>query len=140
MTERPYTDDDLRDQAAGLIQCISSPPTLDDVKQWLTDAWIPSIRTEDSGPEATWGGILDAGEVRTAADHINSLIEGAADTSTWGVHLGADNLVPSTEHQLTLDGDDKPFARILFAFEPDMSDEMKNSLVTSLAQAIAEAL
>ncbi|MER5960597.1 hypothetical protein [Streptomyces sp. NPDC001893] len=127
MTDRPYTDADLRDQAVGLLQCISSPPTLDDVKQWLP-AWIPSIRTEDSGREATWGGILDAAEMQTAADQINTLIEGAADTSAWAVRLGADALKPSTEHEIAIEAG-RPIARIHFAFEPDMPEDMRTGLV-----------
>lgn len=60
--------------------------------------------------------------------------------SEWAVDLGADGLVPSTEHQLTLDGDSKPIVRVHFAFEPGVSDGMKNALVTGLAQAIAAEL
>ncbi|MFJ9037430.1 hypothetical protein ACIRF8_12685 [Streptomyces sp. NPDC102406] len=69
---------------------------------------------------------------------IHDLINGAADTSTWAVSLGADGLVPSTEHEITLNAG-RPIARIHFAFEPDMPEDMRTDLVEGIGDAINEA-
>ncbi|MEE1813483.1 hypothetical protein PUR59_00220 [Streptomyces sp. SP18ES09] len=56
-----------------------------------------------------------------------------------GRDLGADGLHPY-DGQLTLDGDDKPIARIHFAFAPDMPEDMRMALVQGVGSAIARHL
>ncbi|WP_432182075.1 hypothetical protein [Streptomyces sp. NBC_00063] len=124
MTDRPYTDDDLRALAATLHSRAAAN----------TDIAIrPAV-------ESKWGDQLDDEAYDEASDQIVRILDRAADTSAWAVHLGADGLAPSDEHQITLDGDAKPIVRIHFAFEPDMDERMKNALVTGISQAIAAEL
>ncbi|MCX4827144.1 hypothetical protein OG746_26880 [Streptomyces sp. NBC_01016] len=143
MTELPYTDDDLHDEAAYQHSTLTDDPDFLGVSERMQGSEIPGLipPAEADGAEGPhWDELLDEDQFDQAHRKIHDLINDAADTSRWAIDLGADNLVPSTEHQLTLDGDHMPIARIHFAFEPHMSDEMKNGLVTGLAQAIAEAL
>ncbi|MFE2353435.1 hypothetical protein [Streptomyces parvulus] len=155
MTDHPYTDDDLRAEAARQHATLTEDPDFMGVGEMMQDAEVESLAPQHASADvdgqptdadcATWSQLLppeadDCEAYDLAQNQIYDLIRGAADVSEWAVNLGADGLVPSDAHQLTLDGDDKPIARIHFAFEPDMPEEMKNALVTGLARAIADAL
>ncbi|NUQ97875.1 MAG: hypothetical protein HOY79_15410 [Streptomyces sp.] len=59
--------------------------------------------------------------------------------SDWAINLGADGLEPE-DHSITVNGDDRPIARIHFAFEPGMPDEMRTALVEGIGSAIARHL
>ncbi|MFF8839600.1 hypothetical protein [Streptomyces sp. NPDC015130] len=132
MPERPYTDDDLRAEAA---------------RQHAQSAWDPdlvSVGEQMQGQEVTPDGGVDWDDFRdetfeAGQRSIYDLIAGAADVSEWAVNLGADGLQPY-DGQLTLDGDDKPFARIHFAFAPDMPEDMRMALVQGVGSAIARHL
>ena len=101
------------------------------------DSHLPPVEADEAGPH--WGEALDSNEFEVAQRAIHDLIRGAADVSEWAVNLGADGLEPY-DGQLTLDGDDKPFARIHFAFDPDMPEEMRLALVEGVGGAIARHL
>ncbi|MET7933445.1 hypothetical protein [Streptomyces sp. NPDC005322] len=138
-TDRPYTDDDLRTEAAICHLALSSAPTVDDIRRHLPDAFVESHRDEDSGPEATWSAVVGETGLASVAERVHTLIEGAADVSEWAINLGADGLEPD-EHSITLGAAEKPIARIHFAFEPGMPDEMRTALVEGIGEAIADAL
>ena len=59
----------------------------------------------------------------------------ATGTTEWAAELLVDGLEPSTEHAITLDAG-RPIARIHFACEPGMPDDMRTNLVEGLGQAI----
>ncbi|MFE5681695.1 hypothetical protein [Streptomyces sp. NPDC056512] len=123
MTDRPYTDDDLRALAATLHSRAAAK----------TDIAIrPAV-------ESKWGDQLDDEAYDEASDQIVRILDRAADTSAWAVHLGADALKPSTEHEITIDAG-RPIARIHFAFEPDMPEDMRTGLVEGVGFAIDRAL
>ena len=124
MTERPYNDEDLRAEAARQHAVLTEDPDYVGVGEQMDDEMWRSLNEDD----------YDA-----AQRSIHGLIEGAADTSEWAVELGADGLEP-TDVQLTLDGDHKPIARIHFAFEPGMPEEMRMTLIQGVGQAIARHL
>lgn len=139
MTEHPYTRDDLIAEAASCREALSIPPTPDDIRRQLPDAYIDSHRTPSSGHEATWGAVVGDSSLDHPTDQIHALIEGAADVSAWAVQLGADGLEPE-EHSITVSGNSRPIARIHFAFEPGMPDDMRTALVEGIGQAIADRL
>jgi hypothetical protein len=137
MTDRPYTDEDLRLEAAAQHAVLTEDPDFMGVGEGMEDSIVAS--TEDGGGK-TWAELLpyeaDGGEAYNDAQRkIHDLIPGA-DVSEWAVNLGADGLEPSDEHVITLDGDGKPIARIHFAFEPGMPDETRAALVQGIGQAI----
>ncbi|MBX9425473.1 hypothetical protein [Streptomyces lateritius] len=142
MTERPYTDDDLRAEAARQLAQSAWDPDLVSVGEQMADAEIESYLppAEADGAEGWhWDEALDDDQFEEAQRTIHALIEGAADVSEWAVNLGADGLEPY-DGQLTLNGDDKPFARIHFAFDQDMPEEMRMALVQGVGNEIARHL
>ncbi|GGY29868.1 hypothetical protein GCM10010363_07940 [Streptomyces omiyaensis] len=142
MTERPYTDDDLRTEAARQHASLTEDPDFVGVGEAMEGTEINSRlpSAEADGEEGLhWDMALDSNEFEAAQRAIHSLIASAADTSEWAVALGADGLVPY-DGQLTLDGADKPLARIHFAFDADTSEEMRLALVQGVGGAIARYL
>jgi hypothetical protein len=131
MNDRPYTDDDLRAEAARQLSAHGPSTSPEQVYAAMLDA-----RIESSADGSTWSELLDAPELDSPANAIRGLIKSAADVSEWAVNLGADGLEPSDEHVITLGADDKPIARIHFAFEPGMPEEMRTALVHGIGQAI----
>lgn len=139
-TERPYTDDDIRAEAARQLATSMTDPDFMGIGEQMEDSTVAS--TEDGDTGLTWhellvpegGGSYEAyGEAQRA---IDDLLGKAADVSEWAINLGADGLEPSDEHVITLDGDGKPIVRVHFAFEPDMPEEMRDALVRGIGQAI----
>ncbi|GHA95257.1 hypothetical protein GCM10010330_56760 [Streptomyces tendae] len=148
MTERPYTDTDLRAEAARQHATLTEDPDFMGVGEQMEAAWVPSVETTEDGSGRTWKQLLvvedetgddeDYAAYDEAQRKIHALIRGAADVSEWAVNLGADGLEPSTEHEITLNAG-RPIARIHFAFEPSMPEEMRTDLVEGIGDAINEA-
>ncbi|CAM5391491.1 hypothetical protein STENM36S_06329 [Streptomyces tendae] len=148
MTDHPYTDDDLRAEAARQHATLTEDPDFMGVGEQMEDGWVPSVETTEDGSGRTWKQLLvvedetgddeDYAAFGEAQRKIHALINGAADVSAWAVNLGADGLEPSTEHAITLNAG-RPIARIHFAFEPGMSEEMRTLLVEGIGDAINEA-
>lgn len=144
MTDRPYTDDDLRTEAARQHHILTEDPDFMGVGEMLDGRYVHYEHDEATGclmpPPGTprWDEVSEA-DFEAAQREIHDLINGAANVSDWAVNLGADGLEPA-EHSLTLDGDHKPIARIHFAFEPGMPEEMRTALVTGIATEIAKHL
>ncbi|MEV7793381.1 hypothetical protein AB0O68_15520 [Streptomyces sp. NPDC087512] len=148
MTDRPYTDDDLRAEAARQHAGLTEDPDFMGVGEAMEDAWVPSVETTEDGSARTWkqlfvvedetGDDEDDTAYAEAQEKIHALIRSAANVSTWAVSLGADNLQPSTGHTITLNAG-RPIARIHFAFEPGMPEEMRTLLVEGIGDAINEA-
>lgn len=129
MTDRPYTDDDLRAEAAREIKY-----TLDNID---TDGLLESS-THELGDGSRWEQLAE-GDWREALRRVDDLVEGAADVSEWAINLGADGLEPSDEHLITVNADngvERPIARIHFAFEPGMPEEMRTAFVQGIGQAL----
>jgi hypothetical protein len=139
MTPPPlYNDADLRTEAAICLLALSTTPDVADIRRWLPGAYVESHR-EDDGSGHTWGDLLDEDGLGEVSGKVHALVEGAADVTRWAVDLGADRLEPSGS-SITVGASEKPIARIHFAFEPDMPDEMQTALVEGIGQAIADAL
>ena len=142
MTDLPYTEEDLRAAAAAKHAVLIEDPDFMGVGEHMDDDIVASTEGKDGGK--TWSELLpyeaDGGEAFNAAQRkIHDLIGKAADVSVWAVDLGADGLQPG-EHCITVGAADKPIARIHFAFEPGMPDEMRAALVEGIGQAIADHL
>lgn len=139
MTNRPYTDSDLRTEAAVALAALGTLPTPADIRRSLPDAYIESRRTSESGREATWAGVLGETGLGVPVGEIHALVEGAADVSEWAVNLGADGLEPSL-HVLNLDGDSKPIVRLHMAFDPAMPEGARQRFGLALAQVMANSI
>ncbi|MEV5140329.1 hypothetical protein AB0K71_06030 [Streptomyces syringium] len=137
MTNLPYTEDDLRSQAAGRHATLTDDSDFMGVGEGMEDDIVAS--TESDGGR-TWSELLpDHDDYNAAQRKIHDLVRNAADVSEWAINLGADGLEPQ-EHAITLGADEKPIARIHFAFEPGMPEEMRTALVEGIGEAIADHL
>jgi hypothetical protein len=123
MTDRPYTDTDLRTLAAHLHAGAARN---------ADDRIRPSVQRQ-------WGTELDLDQIDEACDEMTGLLDSAANVSRWAVNLGADGLEP-TEHVIDLDNPDGPFVRIHLAIHPDMPEADRLRLHAGLKQAITDAL
>ncbi|MFB6626472.1 hypothetical protein ACFCWD_28890 [Streptomyces sp. NPDC056374] len=144
MTERPYTDADLRAEAARQHAALTEDPDFVGVGEQMEDARVGSVEAKGDGSGRTWAELLaDEGDwdgpYEEAQGRIHDLINAAADVSDWAVALGADGLEPS-DGVLSLKGDDKPIVRVHFAFDPDMPDEMRESFIEGVGSEIARYL
>lgn len=143
MTDLPYTDADLRAEAASCLSALGALPTAADIRRSLPDTYIDSHRTPASGREATWAAVVGEDGLGVLADEIHALIDGAADVSEWAVNLGADGLQPDG-HTLQLGVDpgdgDRPRVRMHFAFHPDMDDARRDQFVMRLSKAVLNNL
>lgn len=133
-----YTADDLRHEAARqhrvLVSRFTASLDAGAVLGRMLDAPVQS--TASDSDTLTWDEALNCDQLDEPTGPISDLIRGAADVSEWAILLGADGLVPSTDHALGVTADDRPIARVLFAYAPDVPDEAR----TALRQAIDAAL
>lgn len=128
----PYTDDDLRAEAARQHASLTEDPEFMCVGERMEDQEVTP------GGNVTWGDFCET-TYAAAQRRIADLISHAADVSAWAVKLGADGLEPD-EHQIGFNAGDKPIVRIHFAFAPDLSDEAREGLVVGLGEAAAREL
>jgi hypothetical protein len=128
VTDRPYTDDDLRAEAARQLTLSTEDPDFMGIGERME--WTPI----SSRPDDRWDD-LDREDFDTAQRAIHGLLGKAADLSGWAIDMGADGLEPADEC-LSLKGDGKPIVRIHFAFDPAMPDDVRQHLISGVAQAI----
>ena len=127
MTDRPYTDDDLRTEAAREIKY-----TLDNID---TDGLLEAS-THELGDGSRWEQLAE-GDWREALRQVDDLVEGAADVSEWAVSLGADGLQPHAR-AIDIGWNDGPLqARIHIAFPADTGPREREQFITDIADAIA---
>ncbi|MFE0808177.1 hypothetical protein ACFW34_11925 [Streptomyces sp. NPDC058848] len=149
MTERPYTDDDLRAEAARQHAVLTVDPDFVGVGEQMQDQEIESLLPpeEADGAEGPhWDELLDEDQFAEAQRKIHDLINGAADVSEWAVNLGADGLQPDGRTlQLGAKGpapedEVQPFVRLHFAFRPDASAEDRDRFVMELSKVVLRNL
>lgn len=151
MTERPYTDDDLRAEAARQLATLGEDPDFMGVGEQMEDALVAHTDLTDDGESSlTWSELLvpeGAGASYEAFGEaqrkIHDLINGAADVSEWAINLGADGLEP-TGHTIQLGVDpgdgDRPRVRLHFAFHPDMPDADRDHFAMALSKVVLRNL
>mgnify|MGYP001562516645 CR=1 FL=1 len=135
MTDLPYTDGDLRAEAARQHAEATSDPDEGLVGELMERGYIPSVETGEDGSARTWPELLEPDGEETpeywdAQTAVTELIKNAADTSRWAVDLGADGLEPA-EHSITIG--DTPAVRIHFAFAPGLGAQDRTAFVNAIA-------
>lgn len=130
MTDRPYTDDDLRAEAARQHKTRAEDPDFMGIGERMQGQEV----TPDGG--VAWDDFRD--ETFDAAQRsIHDLINGAAYVSEWAVNLGADGLEPGTR-AIDIGWNNGPLmARIHISYAANMPDDEREQLVTDLSNAIA---
>jgi hypothetical protein len=138
VTDLPYTDADLRHEAARQLKNTTEDADFVGIGEQMTGTVIPSRAGE---PRACWHDLddLDGDAFGDAQRAIDDLLSKAADTSTWAVQLGADGLEPFAEH-LDIQDPAGPRMRIHVAYSPDMPPETRSSLLRDLNLTIAAIL
>lgn len=144
MTDRPYTDEDLRAEAGRALSALVHLPTVEEIVASLRQSCIPHLHAD--GDLVTWGSVLDEDELAEAARQIAERMIPAAPVGEWAVNLGADGLEPDG-HTFQLgtqgpsdDDPDMPFVRLHFAFNPEATDEERDRFVMQLTKVIAANL
>ena len=149
MTERPYTDDDLRAEAARQHALSAEDPDFMGIGERMEGAFVESTVVDPDPTQGTepvtgttWDQ-LDREDFNAAQRGIDDLLTSAADVSEWAVNLGADGLQP-TAHTVQLGVDpgdgDRPRVRLHFAFHPDLPDEDRDHFVMGLSKVVLRNL
>jgi hypothetical protein len=127
VTDRPYTDDDLRAEAARQHKTATEDPDFMGIGEQMDDE--------------PWTNLGDH-DFDTAQRAVDDLLGDAADVSRWAIDLGADGLQPSDEHVITLkrEVDDKATVRVHFAFEPDMPEGVRADWARYVRDAVSGLL
>lgn len=151
MPSRPYTEDDLRAEAARQLTTWASDLDHMEVLARMEDAPVVSTETADGTGARTWKELLvdgpqddqDYSALSAAREKVHALIHGAADVYDWAISLGADGLQPEA-HTVQLgargtgeDDEEQPFVRVHFAFHPDATDEERARYVLHLSARLA---
>ena len=141
MPDQPYTNADLRAEAARQHAMLTKDPDFMGIGEQMDGTEVPSLTTEDEPGvvEGTTWDEVDEEQFNEAQRAIHTLITRAANVSDWAVNLGADGLEP-TGHVLSVGAGERTIARVHFAFARDMDDDTRTALVEGLGQAIADAL
>ena len=142
MTDRPYTDDDVRVEAARQHYTATTDPDFMGIGEQMDGSPIESTCFDAAGerqaPGRTWDQ-LNGTQFGEAQRDIDDLLGKAADVSEWAVNLGADGLEPSPD-VINLDNDEGAFVRIHFAFHPDMAIRDRQRFALGVQQVIAHNL
>lgn len=142
MTDLPYTDEDLRAEAARQHTSLTEDPDYMGVGERMQGTEIDSLLppAEADGAEGPhWDDALNDDQFDDAQQKIANLISHAADVSSWAIDLGADGLEPE-DHTLAVSGDGKTLVRLHCAFHPDLDDDSRAAFMAGLGQALAEGL
>lgn len=139
MPDNPYTDTDLRAEAARQHAALTEYPEFMCVGEQMADGIVESTR-EDGAPR-NWDSVLrlnadDYEQFDAAQRQVHDLITRAADLSKWAVNLGADGLDPVTGNLNIKDSVGEDRVRIHFAFAPDMDQATRREIVDRIADAI----
>jgi hypothetical protein len=122
MTHLPYTDDDLRAEAARLHARAARD---------ADDRIRPAV-------ERKWGAQAAPEAIDEACDELVSLLDGAADVSRWAVDLGASVLTRTTE--LAWGHGDNWHLAVQVAHRRGVGEELHQALVEAVRGAVRSVL
>jgi hypothetical protein len=117
-TDRPYTDDDLRTEAA----------------RHLNDGMDGLEILTAMADRAPWDA-LTTDDFNSAHGAVVQLVDSAADLSEWAIALGAAGLKPVADIGVRLTTGGHPVA-VQIAIDPDLTDQAQAELITELTAAI----
>ena len=132
MTDQPYTDDDLRAEAARQLRTATEDPDFSGISEQMEGHKIRSRG------DFQWDQLGDS-DFDRAQRAIDDLLGDAADVSEWAVNLGADGLEPE-DHSITIKGDGQPVVRVHFAFASRLSDDAREAFVAAVGKVTAREM
>ncbi|WP_331764790.1 hypothetical protein [Streptomyces sp. NBC_01238] len=143
MTQQPYTDADLRAEAARQLGALTEDPEFMGVGEQMNGADISSRGPEEDeegriDPDAgawKWDELLDEDQFNAAQRKIHNLITGAADVSQWAIQLGAAGLTPhpAMGWYCTTSGWD---TAVQIATHPDLRPDLAAEIQTAVRAAV----
>lgn len=138
-TDRPYTDTDLRHEAARQLALSTEDHDYMGIGERMQGTEIVSQLppAEADGAEGQHWDDLPHDDFEAAQRAVDNLLTSAADLSEWAIHLGADGLEP-TGHVLGLDAGDTPLVRIHIACRPDMDEVARAEFAVRLGRLMAD--
>lgn len=141
MGTRPYTDEDLRAEAARQHYLLTAHLDTRRVLARMLDGKVKSTCSLDPEDGLTWDEALNCEDLDEPKRDVTELIRKAADVSEWAVDMGADGLEP-TPHTITIDSStlQGEFVRLHFAFHPDAPADARARFVAALRQGIEGAM
>lgn len=140
--DRPYTDADLRAEAARQHAGLTEDPDYMGIGEQMGDRFVryevvdPEHGGQMPAPGSPRWDDLDEEQFDDAQRKIHGLITGAVCLSDWAVDLGADGLVPDG-HVITIGGE-QTAARIHFAFAPGLDDGQRAAIVHAVAHHVGD--
>lgn len=142
MTDLPYTDEDLRYEAARQHALSLEDPDFMGIGERMDGTPIPStvVDLEPETGEAlemsrAWSH-LPREDFDAAQRAIDDLLAKAADMSEWAISLGVDGLEPD-ERSITIGGTETA-ARLLFAFAPGLDDGQRAAIVHAIGHHVGD--
>ncbi|MEV6569966.1 hypothetical protein [Streptomyces sp. NPDC051577] len=130
MTSTPYTDTDLRAEAARQHAELLAGPDYAGIGEQMQGQEV----TPNGGVD--WDDFSDEtfGKAQRA---VHDLITRAADLSEWAVNIGADGLEPAISDSVSLKVGDRTLVRVHVAFERGLPDDLRQAFIQSLGEDIA---
>ncbi|MGX1116364.1 hypothetical protein RKD37_001727 [Streptomyces ambofaciens] len=134
MTERPYTDTDLRAEAARQHdQILDEALEFVGVGESMQDAYVGSTLHGEEG--STWSELVDGEAFGEAQEKIHALIRGAADVSEWAVNLGAAGLTQTVSMGWYVTGSGWDLA-VQIAHLPQIKPEVRDEIESAVRRAV----
>lgn len=129
MTDRPYTDDDLRAEAASLLRAARDPETF--------EVNIEGHKIPSRG-DFQWDQLGDD-DFHDADRDITEHVEYAVDLNRWSVDLGANNLHATSELAWGRGGDAWDLA-VQIAHRPCLKDDLREEITAAIRSAVNQVL
>ena len=134
MSNLPYTDDDLRTEAARQYAEILRAPDLLEVGGEMYGQPIPSTA---GGDLVRWRE-LGSEDWRDARNEVRELLTSVADVSRWAVDLGANHLTRTTE--LTWGHPTNWTLAVQVAHRRGLNDDLRRELVDAIRNAVRSVI
>ncbi|MFD5566595.1 hypothetical protein [Streptomyces cadmiisoli] len=138
MFNLPYTNDDLRREAARQYAEIVSKPDLLEVGDEMRTRPIASTAGGKPEKATTWTQ-LSGDEFHDARNEVQELLDDAADVSRWAVDLGACGLRFTSELAWGRGGDAWDLA-VQIAHRPGLSNELREAITAAVRGAVNRVL
>ena len=130
--DRPYTDADLRAEAARQYHELTEDPDHGCVGEGMTNSVIHSRANWNS---KAWWHSLNEDDRDLAQDAIHDLISGAADVSEWAVTLGAAGLTPHEPYAIrSVTGEWEVAVQV--ATTGQLTDDARAELLPAIREAV----
>lgn len=128
MTDTPYTQADLRAEAARQLALTTEDPDFMGIGERMEGSKIPSRS------DVQWDQLGDT-DFDNAQRAIDDLLSNAADVSAWAVTLGAAGLKPVADMGFRLTTGGHSLA-VQIAVDPEITDQAREELVAALTEVI----